>query len=42
MSHFSIAGLQLELAARDNLPLIRAELVRLKQRFPWVDMALLA
>jgi len=41
MSHFSIAGLQLEFSARDNLPLIRAELVRLKQRFPWVDMAVL-
>lgn len=42
MSHFAIAGLQLELSAQDNLPLVRSELVRLKQRFPWVDMAVLA
>jgi predicted amidohydrolase len=42
MSHFAIAGLQLELAAQDNLPLVRSELARLKQRFPWVDMAVLA
>ena len=42
MSHFAIAGLQLELAPQDNLPLVRSELTRLKQRFPWVDMAVLA
>jgi len=42
MGHFAIAGLQLELSAQDNLPLVRSELARLKQRFPWVDMAVLA
>ena len=41
MSHFAIAGLQLELSQQDNLHLVRSELERLKQRFPWVDMAVL-
>jgi predicted amidohydrolase len=41
MSHFAIAGLQLELTPGNNLPRIRAELERLKIRFPWVQMALL-
>jgi len=42
MSHFAVAGLQLMLSAQDNLHLVRSELERLKQRFPWVDMAVLA
>lgn len=42
MAHFAVAGLQLELSARDNLHLVRGELERMKQRFPWVDMAVLA
>jgi predicted amidohydrolase len=42
MAHFAVAGLQLELSAQDNLHLVRGELERLKQRFPWVDMAVLA
>lgn len=42
MSHFAVAGLQLVLSAQDNLHLVRSELERLKQRFPWVDMAVLA
>jgi predicted amidohydrolase len=41
MRHFAVAGLQLELSAQDNLHLVRSELQRLKQRFPWVDMAVL-
>jgi predicted amidohydrolase len=41
MTHFAVAGLQLELSAQDNLHLVRAELERLRQRFPWVDMAVL-
>ena len=42
MSHFAVAGIQLELSAQDNLHLVRAELERLRLRFPWVDMAVLA
>lgn len=41
MSHFAVAGLQLELSPQDNLHLVRSELERLRQRFPWVDMAVL-
>ena len=42
MSHFAVAGLQLELSAQDNLHLARAEIERLKLRFPWVDMVVMA
>jgi deaminated glutathione amidase len=42
MTHFAVAGIQLELSAQDNLHLVRAELEKLKLRFPWVDMAVLA
>ena len=42
MTHFAVAGLQLELGPQDNLALVRAELERLKVRFPWVDMVVLA
>lgn len=41
MTHFAVAGLQLELRPGNNLPIIRAELHRLKARFPWVQMAVL-
>jgi predicted amidohydrolase len=41
MTHFAVAGLQLDLSAQDNLHLVRSELERLKRRFPWVDMAVL-
>lgn len=41
MTHFAVAGLQLELRPGNNLPVIRAELQRLKTRFPWVQMAVL-
>ena len=41
MTHFAVAGLQLELQAQDNLHLVRSELEVLKTRFPWVDMAVL-
>lgn len=42
MSHFSIAGLQLELSGQDNLYVIQKEIDGLKSRFPWVDMVVLA
>lgn len=42
MSHFAVAGIQLELSAQDNLHLARAELERVKLRFPWVDMVVMA
>lgn len=38
MSHFAIAGLQLEISAQDNLYLIQREIERTKKTFPWVDM----
>ena len=41
MSHFSIAGLQLELEAEDNLSLIEREIDSVKRRFPWVQMVVL-
>jgi predicted amidohydrolase len=41
MSHFAIAGLQLELAARDNRYLIRKELEATLRRFPWLDMVVI-
>lgn len=41
MTHFAVAGLQLELRPGNNLPVIRTELQRLKARFPWVQMAVL-
>jgi deaminated glutathione amidase len=41
MRHFAVAGLQLELTAQDNVELVCAEIQRLKQRFPWVDMVVL-
>ncbi|WP_101756719.1 carbon-nitrogen hydrolase family protein [Oceanicoccus sp. KOV_DT_Chl] len=41
MSHFSIAGLQLELSAQDNLALIKKEIEKTVRIFPWVDMLVL-
>ena len=41
MSHFSIAGLQLELSSQDNLYLIQKEIEKTKKTFPWVDMIVL-
>ncbi len=41
MSHFSIAGLQLEISSQDNLYLIQKEIENLKKTFPWVDMVVL-
>ncbi len=41
MSHFSIAGLQLELSTQDNRYLIQKEIENLKTTFPWVDMVVL-
>ncbi len=41
MSHFSIAGLQLDISAQDNLYLIQKEIENLKKTFPWVDMVVL-
>lgn len=42
MSHFSIAGLQLELNNQDNLYLIQKEIEKVVVRFPWVNMIVLA
>ncbi len=41
MSHFAIAGLQLELQAQNNIYLIQKEIEMAKKRFPWIDMFLL-
>ncbi|WP_339671799.1 carbon-nitrogen hydrolase family protein [Dasania marina] len=42
MSHFSIAGLQLELSNQDNFSFIEQEITRVKNVFPWVDMIVLS
>ncbi|MFT6328337.1 MAG: putative amidohydrolase [Bermanella sp.] len=42
MSHFSIAGLQLDLHAGDNLDALANEIIKTKLRFPWVDMIVLS
>lgn len=42
MSHYSIAGLQLELSSQDNLELIAREVGFTKQVFPWVQMVVLS
>ena len=41
MSHFAVAGLQLELSNQDNLYLIQTEIEKTVLRFPWVDMIVL-
>ncbi|MCO4799940.1 MAG: carbon-nitrogen hydrolase family protein [Colwelliaceae bacterium] len=42
MSHFSIAGLQLNLPCGDNIALIGAEIIKTKKRFPWLNMIVLS
>lgn len=42
MGCFTVAGLQLDLHAGDNLPRIAAEVASAKQRFPWMDMIVLS
>jgi predicted amidohydrolase len=42
MSHFSIAGLQLDLLTDDNLDVIANEIVKTKNRFPWLSMIVLS
>ena len=41
MSYLSIAGLQLELDAEDNLSLLEKEIDAVKKRFPWIQMVVL-
>ncbi len=41
MSHFAIAGLQLELSGKDNRYLIQKDIEAVKRRFPWVQMMVL-
>jgi len=41
MSHLSIAGLQLELEAEDNLSTLEKEIDLVKKRFPWIQMVVL-
>lgn len=41
LSRFSIAGLQLELRAEDNVDLLCEEIRKVRKRFPWVQMAVL-
>jgi len=41
MSHFSIAGLQLELSGKDNRYLIQKEIEAIKRRFSWVNMVVI-
>ncbi|MFQ3236562.1 MAG: putative amidohydrolase [Paraglaciecola sp.] len=42
MSHFSIAGLQLDLPSGNNLEVIANEIKNIKQRFPWLNMVVLS
>jgi len=42
MSHFSIAGLQLAMPCGDNLTVIGKEIVKIKKRFPWLNMIVLS
>jgi predicted amidohydrolase len=41
MSHLAIAGLQLELDAKDNLSILENEIDAVKKRFPWIQMVVL-
>jgi len=41
MSRLSIAGLQLELEAEDNLSTLEKEIDLVKKRFPWIQMVVL-
>jgi len=42
MSHFSIAGLQLSMPCGDNLAELGKEIIKIKNRFPWLDMIVLS
>jgi len=42
MSHFSIAGLQLSMPCGDNLAELGKEIIKVKQRFPWLNMIVLS
>lgn len=42
MSHFSIAGLQLNLSYGNNLDVIAEHIRKTKQRFPWLNMIVLS
>ena len=42
MGCFTVAGLQLDLHAEDNLARIAAEVAAAKRRFPWIDMIILS
>jgi predicted amidohydrolase len=42
MGCFTVAGLQLDLHAGDNLARIAAEVASAKRRFPWIDMIILS
>ncbi len=41
MSYLSVAGLQLELGAEDNLSILEKEIDLVKKRFPWIQMVVL-
>ena len=41
MSQFSIAGMQLELKNKNNMPFILDQIRATKERFPWLDMIVL-
>lgn len=41
MSHFAIAGLQLEVSGKDNRYYIQKEIENTKRRFPWVQMVVI-
>lgn len=38
MRRFGVAGLQLELAGKDNIEVVGREVLDVKRRFPWIDM----
>lgn len=42
MSYLALAGLQLELAAEDNLSLLEREIALAKKRYPWLQMVVLS
>lgn len=42
MGLFTVAGIQLDLRAEDNLARIAAEVASTKRRFPWIDLVILS
>lgn len=42
MGLFTVAGIQLDLRAEDNLARIAAEVASAKRRFPWIDLIILS